>query len=299
MADHGHTNGNGCCSPNQPKNIAKVLAANRDWAARMVREDPQFFKALEGQQSPEFLWIGCSDSRVPANQILGLAPGEIFVQRNLGNQVLHNDMNVMSCVEYAVTALKVNTIIVCGHYNCGAVKASLTLPTATPGVVNCWISDIRNTRNQAEAELHGLSDDEQLSRLCELNVLRQVFSVATSPVVAAAWEKGQPLNVFGMIYSLADGKLKQLAGPINGQQSYKHNLQEFMAAGIKFERCPTTKALRATTPDGNKRNTTEEIEAGLNNVQLQDRINRHANWNGPRDSPIDMAPGKTMATATA
>lgn len=280
MAEHTHTSD---CSPNGngqlPPSIAKLMEANRAWADKMEKDDPQFFKALQDQQSPEFLWIGCSDSRVPANQILGLAPGEIFVQRNVGNQVLHNDMNVMSCVEYAVKALKVKTIIVCGHYNCGAVKASLTLPTASPGVVNCWISDIRACRNQAAAELQGLNADDQLAKMCELNVLRQVFSVATSPMVASAWEEGQSLSIYGMIYSLKDGKLKMLAGPISGQQGYEHNLQSFMQHGIKVERCPTTKALKVTRPEGaSKANGTEEIEAGLNSVQLIDSINRHQNW---------------------
>eukprot|EP00775_Hariotina_reticulata_P003943 gene3943-4197_t len=195
--------------------LRKLLQANRDWASDMRQRDPDFFNRLVNQQSPEYLWIGCSDSRVPANQILGLQPGEVFVQRNVGNQAMHTDMNLMSCLEYAVKSLKVKTIILCGHYNCGAVKAALQLPHTTPSLVNCWISDIRDCRNQAEQELQQLDAEQQLARLCELNVLRQCFKVATSPIVASAWGEGQELHLYGLIYNLADGHLKKLAGPIS------------------------------------------------------------------------------------
>eukprot|EP00882_Tetradesmus_deserticola_P031378 GHRQ01035480.1.p1 GENE.GHRQ01035480.1~~GHRQ01035480.1.p1 ORF type:complete len:256 (+),score=98.97 GHRQ01035480.1:127-894(+) len=196
-----------------------LLAANREWAAAVRAADPEFFNRLVNQQHPEYLWIGCSDSRVPANQILGLAPGEIFVQRNVGNQAMHTDLNLMACLEYAVKSLKVKTVILCGHYNCGAVKAALQLPHTTPSLVNCWISDIRECRNRAEDELRGLGPEQQLARLCELNVLRQVFHVATSPVVAGAWAEGQEVHVYGLIYDLADGHLRKLAGPISGDTS--------------------------------------------------------------------------------
>ncbi|KAI8470378.1 MAG: carbonic anhydrase [Monoraphidium minutum] len=191
-------------------------ARTRDWADAMTASDPKFFERLTHQQAPEFLWIGCSDSRVPANQILGMAPGEIFVQRNVGNQAMHTDMNVMSCLEFAVRSLKVKTVIVCGHYNCGAVRAALELPSRTPGLVNCWISDIREARNQASAELGQLGSEAAVARLCELNVLRQAFHVCTSPVVQAAWAEGQELHVWGCIYDVADGVMRRLAGPING-----------------------------------------------------------------------------------
>eukprot|EP00882_Tetradesmus_deserticola_P017543 GHRQ01018794.1.p1 GENE.GHRQ01018794.1~~GHRQ01018794.1.p1 ORF type:complete len:296 (+),score=68.33 GHRQ01018794.1:120-890(+) len=141
-----------------------LLAANREWAAAVRAADPEFFNRLVNQQHPEYLWIGCSDSRVPANQILGLAPGEIFVQRNVGNQAMHTDLNLMACLEYAVKSLKVKTVILCGHYNCGAVKAALQLPHTTPSLVNCWISDIRECRNRAEDELRGLGPEQQLAR---------------------------------------------------------------------------------------------------------------------------------------
>ncbi|KAF6266235.1 carbonic anhydrase [Scenedesmus sp. NREL 46B-D3] len=213
----------------------------------MREADPEFFNRLVNQQRPEYLWIGCSDSRVPANQILGMAPGEIFVQRNVGNQAMHTDLNLMACLEYAVKSLKVKTIILCGHYNCGAVKAALQLPHTTPGLVNCWISDIRECRNQAEAELRGLQPEQQLARLCELNVLRQVFHVATSPVVAGAWAEGQEVHVYGAIYDLADGHLRKLAGPINGDDKYNRSLEGFVMDGLRVTQCPGTQLMRVSS----------------------------------------------------
>lgn len=180
----------------------------------MRAADPAFFERLKTQQAPEFLWIGCSDSRVPANQILGMAPGEVFVQRNVGNQALHTDLNSMSCLEYAVRTLKVKTIIVCGHYGCGAVRAALELPTSAPGLVNCWISDIREAAIQASGELGALEPEERVARLVELNVRRQMFHVCTSPVVQAAWSGGEEVHVWGVVYDVADGLMRRVAGPV-------------------------------------------------------------------------------------
>ncbi|WIA15713.1 hypothetical protein OEZ85_002333 [Tetradesmus obliquus] len=241
-----------CCCGSQKKSSHKhsfdnLLAANREWAAAVREADPEFFNRLVNQQQPEYLWIGCSDSRVPANQILGLAPGEIFVQRNVGNQAMHTDLNLMACLEYAVKSLKVKTIILCGHYNCGAVKAALQLPHTTPGLVNCWISDIRECRNQSEGELRGLDPEQQLARLCELNVLRQVFHVATSPVVAGAWAEGQEVHVYGLIYDLVDGHLRKLAGPISGDDNYNHSLEGFVMDGLRVTRCPGTQMMRLSS----------------------------------------------------
>eukprot|EP00877_Chromochloris_zofingiensis_P006573 jgi/Chrzof1/2169/Cz11g04240.t1 len=228
--------------------MEKMLQANRAWADKVRAEDPGFFDGLANQQSPEFLWIGCSDSRVPANQIFDMAPGTIFVQRNVGNQAMHTDMNVMSCLEYAVKALKVKHVIVCGHYGCGAVKAALQLPTKTPGLVNCWISDIRECRNKHETELKGLNTNEQVSRLCELNVMRQVFNVCTSPVVASAWDEGQELNVFGIIYDVKDGIVRRVVGPISGDTEYSHDLEGFVES------------------------------SAVHNMNLLESIKRHAKW---------------------
>lgn len=201
--------------------VAQLLSNNRTWAKQQVKYDAGFFERLKNQQSPEYLWIGCADSRVPANTIIGLDPGEVFVQRNVGNQASHRDMNCQSCIEFSVNALGVKSIIVCGHYKCGAVKAALTLPSKTPGLVNCWISDIREARNQNLALLKGLPEEEQVRKLVELNVLRQVFHVCTSPTVQNAWAEGKELSVHGMCYDVADGMLKNLVGPITSNEQMK------------------------------------------------------------------------------
>lgn len=213
--------------------VNSLMDANRAWAAARLQEDPDFFERLYHQQAPEYLWIGCADSRVPANTIVGLDPGEVFVQRNVGNQAMHTDLNCQACIEYAVTALKVKTIIVCGHYNCGAVKAALSLPSRTPGLVNNWISDIRECRNQHKEDLKGLSPDEQIERLCEYNVMRQTFQVCTSPAVQAAWDAGVELHVHGMCYSLKDGLLRNLVGPISHETDLgTHDPEAFLSKSV-------------------------------------------------------------------
>ena len=157
--------------------------------------------------------------------IVGLEPGEVFVQRNVGNQCMHTDMNVMSCLEYAVTVLKVKVIICCGHYGCGAVKGALTMPSKAPGLVNLWISDIRECRNQHCDELSELPLNDQIDRLCELNVMRQTFHVCTSPVVQNAWDQGQELSVYGMVYSLKDGLLRKLIGPLTNDNHFESDME--------------------------------------------------------------------------
>lgn len=196
-----------------------VLANNRKWSAAVRAAEPEFFSNLAKQQAPDFFWIGCADSRVPANQILGLAPGEVFVHRCVGNLATHKDLNAMTCLEYAVDALKVKHIIVCGHYGCGAVKGALSLQAREKGLVNLWISDIRDTRNKHEVELKAIEDPQQRwDRLCELNVERQLYNVCTSPTVQAAWERGQPVSVHAFVYSLADGLLKEVHPAIRGEE---------------------------------------------------------------------------------
>jgi carbonic anhydrase len=176
---------------------------------------PDYFERLVATQAPEYLWIGCADSRVPANEILGLAPGEVFVQRNVGNLAVPRDMNAMACLEYAVDVLKVKHVIVCGHYGCGAVKGALELPAAAGGFVAHWISDIRATRDRHAAALRGLpSQTARWDRLCELNVVHQVFNVTLAPIIQAAWARGQGVAVHGLVYSLADGLLKEVCSPI-------------------------------------------------------------------------------------
>eukprot|EP00884_Botryococcus_braunii_P013967 jgi/Botrbrau1/22571/Bobra.176_1s0004.4 len=186
-----------------------VLTNNRKWATAVTSAEPDYFLKLANQQAPEFLWMGCADSRVPANQILGLAPGEVFVHRNVGNLVTHKDMNAMAALEFSVDVLQVKHIIICGHYNCGAVKGALTLPAKEKGLVNLWISDIRDVRNRHEGVLKGIDNFQaKWDRLCELNVVRQMYNVATSPTVQSAWERNQKVHIHAYVYSLGDGLLK-------------------------------------------------------------------------------------------
>lgn len=197
--------------------ILRVLRNNKNWAREIHILHPELFEKTSQGQSPDFLWIGCADSRVPANEITGLRPGELFVHRNVGNLAQHTDMSCMCALEYAVLELKVKNIIVCGHYGCGAVKGALVMPSKTLSTVNCWISSIRDIRNQYAPELETLSPEEQHDRLCELNVMRQCFNVCTSPTVQAAWDLGQELWVHGFIYRLKDGILQPVVGPIHSR----------------------------------------------------------------------------------
>jgi carbonic anhydrase len=195
--------------------IAELFERNRSWAQSMRAADPDFFGALANQQSPEFLWIGCSDSRVPANQIVGLEPGELFVHRNVANVVPVTDLNAMAVIEYAVSSLGVRHIIVCGHYRCGGVRAALEGHQA--GAVALWLQPLRNLAAAHREELDVLaSSDARWDRLCELNVAAQVQAVATSEIVQAAWERGAELAVHGWIYDLEDGLLRDLEVTVGG-----------------------------------------------------------------------------------
>ncbi|HVO39522.1 MAG TPA: carbonate dehydratase [Spirochaetia bacterium] len=191
------------------KNIEELLSNNREWAARISSEDPAFFPTLSRQQSPRFLWIGCSDSRVPANEIVGLRPGELFVHRNVGNIVVHTDLNCLSVLQYAVEVLRVEHVIVCGHYGCGGVAAAHA--DRTLGLIDNWLRHIQDVSQKHRALLSGLGDREaQVHRLCELNVMEQVVNVGQTTVVQQAWQRGQELAVHGWIYGLHDGLLRDL-----------------------------------------------------------------------------------------
>jgi carbonic anhydrase len=182
---------------------------NRAWAERMVAADPGFFKRLEGQQSPEYLWIGCSDSRVPANEIVGLDPGELFVHRNVANLAPPQDANYLSVLQFAVDVLNVKHIMVVGHYGCGGVAAAVD--GKRRGLVDHWLHPIREVNEAHRTELDAIADPRaRLNRLCELNVLRQVKNVASDVFVQEAWARGQSLYVHGWIYSLADGLVNDL-----------------------------------------------------------------------------------------
>jgi len=190
--------------------LKHLFANNRDWAAKMTRQDPEFFSRLSSQQAPQYLWIGCADSRVPANEIVGLAPGELFVHRNVANIVVHSDLNCLSVLQFAVEVLKVEHIIVCGHYGCGGVRAALRDDRL--GLVDNWLRHVQDVRWKHQAELDSLPTEEQRhDRLCEMNVVEQVVNVSQTTVVRDAWTRGQSLAVHGWIYDLHDGLLRDLA----------------------------------------------------------------------------------------
>jgi carbonic anhydrase len=189
--------------------LKALLDRNRAWAAQMRAEDPGFFKRLSGQQAPKYLWIGCSDSRVPANQVTGLAPGEVFVHRNLANVMSHGDLNCLSVMQFAVDVLKVEHVIVCGHYGCGGVHACLT--GTRIGLADNWLRHVGDVAIK-HAEILNAIDLEALrhARLCELNVIEQVVNVCQTTVVQDAWARGQSLSVHGWIYGLLDGRIREL-----------------------------------------------------------------------------------------
>jgi carbonic anhydrase len=181
---------------------------NRAWAAEITAARPDFFQQLAAQQAPEYLWIGCSDSRVPANEIVNLLPGELFVHRNVANLVVHTDLNCLSVLQFAVDVLKVKHVIVCGHYGCGGVKAALG--GARLGLIDNWLRHVQDVAQVQAGQLAGLEGDAKLDRLCELNVLAQARHVCETTVVQDAWERGAALNVHAWIYGLHDGRLRDL-----------------------------------------------------------------------------------------
>lgn len=194
------------------KTLKHLLDNNADWAHKIQADDPNFFANLAAQQSPEYLWIGCSDSRVPANQITGLPPGEVFVHRNVANIVQETDFNVLAVLQYAVDVLKVKHIIVCGHYGCGGVKAALD--NVRHGMIDNWLASIRSLTRIHKQELEDLDDQTKLDRLCELNVLSQVRHVARTTIVQDAWLRGQDIAIHSWIYRLDQGILTPLRNSI-------------------------------------------------------------------------------------
>ena len=188
--------------------IQELFARNRDWARRVELDRPGFFRELAQQQSPKYLWIGCSDSRVPANQITGLKPGEVFVHRNVANVVVHTDLNCLSVIQFAIDVLKVRHIMVVGHYGCGGVRAALNRDRA--GLVDIWLRHVRDVHDKHLALVDALPPERQHDRLCELNVLEQVANVCQTFVVQDAWQRGQPVTVHGWIYGLKDGLMRDL-----------------------------------------------------------------------------------------
>lgn len=194
-----------------------LLEQNRRWAEEVRRRDPDFFPTLSRQQAPEYLWIGCSDSRVPANEICGLLPGEIFVHRNVANIVVHSDLNCLSVMQYAVDVLKIKHIIVCGHYGCGGVRAALG--TQKLGLIDNWLRHVQDVTHKYPDHLECIADEsDRVDRLCELNVIEQVLNAAATTVVQGAWERGQDLSIHGWVYGLRDGLVRHLGISISSPQ---------------------------------------------------------------------------------
>jgi len=190
------------------KTLKHIFERNKAWADAISEKDPGFFSSLAAQQSPEYLWIGCSDSRVPANQIIDLPPGEVFVHRNIANVVVHTDLNCLSVIHFAVEVLRVKHIIVCGHYGCGGVAAAMD--DRDHGLIDNWLRHIRDVDRLHADSLEGLDPHARIDALCELNVREQVTNVCNSPIVQKAWKEGRDLFVHGWIYNINNGLLKDL-----------------------------------------------------------------------------------------
>jgi carbonic anhydrase len=199
------------------KDLTRLLEQNRAWAESITASDPEFFPNLAKQQIPKFLWIGCSDSRVPSTQLVGMVPGEMFVHRNVANVVVHTDFNCLSVMQYAVDVLKVEHIIVCGHHGCGGVKAAMD--NLQFGLIDNWLRHVQDVIHQHQASLEKFDDeDKRLNRLCELNVIEQVVNAGRTTIVQSAWERGQELAVHGWIYGLEDGLLRDLGVSIDNAE---------------------------------------------------------------------------------
>ena len=216
------------------KNLNDLMENNRAWAAKIKASDAEFFQRLSLQQTPGYLWIGCSDSRVPSSMLVGLSPGEMFVHRNVANVVVHTDLNCLSVIQYAVEALAVKRIIVCGHYGCGGVQAALA--NSKLGLIDNWLRHVQDVRQKHSAMLERTSDDERRLRLlCELNVIEQVINVCQTTIVQQAWERGQELSVHGWIYGLEDGLLRDLNLGITGRDEISESFNAAIAAASHWQ----------------------------------------------------------------
>ena len=208
--------------------LDELLRNNRNWAEQAQRGDPQFFQRLSQQQAPKYLWIGCSDSRVPANQIMGLAPGEVFVHRNIANVVVHADLNCLSVMQFAVDLLKVEHILVVGHYGCGGVHAALS--GARIGLADNWIRHVGDVAQKHAALLESLAPEQRDNCLCELNAIEQAENVCLTTVVQDAWARGQKLTVHGWVYSLLDGRVRELGMDVDSADQLKPAYERALAS---------------------------------------------------------------------
>lgn len=227
--------------------IDKLIRNNQLWSALQVEEDPSFFERLAYSQKPRFLWIGCSDSRVPAEQLTGLEPGELFVHRNVGNQVIHTDLNCLSVVQYAVDVLLVEHIIICGHYDCGGVKAAVENPEL--GLINNWLWHIRDIWFKHSSFLGALPPEKRMDILCELNVIEQVYNLGHSTILQSAWKRGQKVTIHGWAFGLHDGLIRDLnvSATSSGmlEQRYRNGISTLTASLNK------TTITEKTLSDGN------------------------------------------------
>ena len=197
------------------KNLPELLKNNKSWADQIKKEDPEFFTKLSEQQNPEYLWIGCSDSRVPATEIVKLMPGEIFVHRNIANMVVHTDLNCLSVIQYAVEVLRVKHIILCGHYGCGGIKAAMD--NQQHGLIDNWLRNIKDIYRYHQQEIDSLPEsDQKINRMCELNVIEQVANICHTTIVQSAWNAGQELAIHGWIFRIKDGILQDLGITVSG-----------------------------------------------------------------------------------
>ena len=218
------------------EDLRPLFRNNRDWAEAMRRTDPDFFSRLVDQQRPRWLWIGCSDSRVPANQIIGLDPGEVFVHRNVANLVQPGDLNCMSVLQFAVDVLQVEHVIVCGHYDCGGVRAALE--DTAHGLVDYWIWSIRQTRDRHAGGLVGLDALQVRDAMCELNIIQQVERLSRTKILREAWQRGQKVSVHGLVYRLADGLLQDLDASLGPDNRHGERLRHAEAASLARARNP-------------------------------------------------------------
>ena len=198
-----------------------LIERNLAWATGVREKDPDFFTNLSEQQAPEYLWIGCSDSRVPANQIVSLPPGEVFVHRNIANVVVHTDLNCLSVIKYAVDVLKVKHIIVCGHYGCGGIKSAME--NEKNGLIDNWLRHVKDVARFNAGKLKQLKNEDKFDALCELNVMEQVTNVCNTTIVQKAWENGVELSIHGWIYNIENGILKELTASVNSKLEAEEN----------------------------------------------------------------------------
>ena len=213
--------------------LDELLRNNRNWAEQAQRDDPQFFQRLSQQQAPKYLWIGCSDSRVPANQIMGLAPGEVFVHRNIANVVVHADLNCLSVMQFAIDLLKVEHVLVVGHYGCGGVHAALS--GVRIGLADNWIRHVGDVAQKHAGLLESLEPEQRADCLCALNAIEQAENVCLTTVVQDAWARGQKLTVHGWVYSLLDGRVRELGMDVDSADQLKP-AYEHAIAGVRTNR---------------------------------------------------------------